>query len=141
MPRYLAADYAKISRETLRQWMAKDEDFLAQVHYAEAIAAGSLINKVCEDGSGAWKVLKNLKPEYFKDEVSVQQTNSYVIELQRPDGTAATLTLGVQAPQVSGPADLQRLPDTRGGIGNPGGQVPTGSLLDADEDSPGSEER
>src|ERR1051325_5498226 len=62
MPRYLAAAKARIHRDTLSSWIDKDPEFLAQIEEAEANRAANLLNTICSDSNGAWKVLKNLEP-------------------------------------------------------------------------------
>lgn len=135
MPLYLAAAYGKISRETLRVWMRDDPDFLAQIEYAKAEAAGELIDKVSSDSNGAWKILKNLQAEHFKDEVEVKETHHTILTLEAPDGRTSEIHFNAQIePGASGP--LLRGPGENplSSVGDTGGQNNPGRLLDAQKD-------
>lgn len=138
MPRYLAAKFARIHRDTLSSWLDKDPEFLAEIEQAEAQAAHGLLQVVTQDSNGAWKVLKNIQPEYFKDEVQVQQTNQFMISLQHPNGQATSIGFEVQPPSGAIGHLIESSSDSSSDLGDSGGQVHTGSILATDKDRRGS---
>jgi hypothetical protein len=135
MPVGLAAKFAKVTDETVRNWMRDKPDFLAQVEYARAVAAGSLIKKVTEDSNGAWKVLKNLQPNYFRDEVEVHETHETIITIEGTDGRQSTIQFGAEIKSGANGSLLRgNGSNPIGYLGDSGGEDHSGHPLDAEED-------
>ena len=128
MPLYLAANYAKLDRTTLHRWIRQDVEFATQIEWAKAKAAGVLIDKVASDSNGAWKLLKNLQPDYFKDE-QIQQTNQFLIQIKGSDGKSETINFGVESASGAADALVESSQSPSSSIGDTRGQDQSGSLV------------
>lgn len=82
MPLTYACDIIGIPRRTVYDYMSKDNVFRTQIELAKAKAIRGLV-KLTAKQNGAWKLLKNLGKEEFKECDS--------LELSGKDGEALTL--------------------------------------------------
>lgn len=133
----IASRFAKVDDDTVRNWMDKNPEFSLEVEYAQAVAKGALIDTIAEDGAGAWKLLKNMDHD-FKDEVQVQQTNQFMINMTHPNGEATTINFAVQPPSSAIGLNQEQLPDTSSGERHTGGEVLTGDIVAPNKNSNGT---
>lgn len=85
LPQRYSAHLVGIHHETLRQYLEKDSDFLARVNVAKAIGI-SLFKGLTAEQNGAWKILKNIGKEEFKENIEIHYDESKPITLAGDDG-------------------------------------------------------
>ena len=85
LPFSYSCDYAGIDRQTGYRWMESDKEFAAQVAIAKAYAISSLVADTRRQ-SGAWKLLKNIGREEFKEHVEIKQESELTLILDTGDG-------------------------------------------------------
>lgn len=71
MPLSYACDVIGIPRSTVYAHMKEDDAFKTQIELSKAIAIRGLVKLTAKQG-GAWKLLKNVGKEEFKEHVEVQ---------------------------------------------------------------------
>lgn len=85
MPLSFACDLIGIPRQTVYAWMQTNPAFKTQIDIARAKAIQGLVEATGKQG-GAWKLLKNLGKEEFKERVEVAGKLEYAEEVELPDG-------------------------------------------------------
>lgn len=87
MPLSYACDLVGVPRRTVYDHMGKDEAFRTQVDIAKAVAIRGLVEATNKQ-SGAWKLLKNLGKEEFKEivEYRVDESTPILIAGDGDDG-------------------------------------------------------
>ena len=91
MPMNIACDFAGVDRRTPMNWAKKDKGFLLQMAYARAKGIGLAIDKTML--KDPWKILKNIDPDDFKDEVQIQQKSESILTITAPDGSKEEIDL------------------------------------------------
>lgn len=82
LPKELACNISNVGYRTFRTWVSEDEDFRQRVKVATSTAIADLMKEVRSDRGGAWKLLKNIGKDYFKENVEVDHKST--------DGSMAT---------------------------------------------------
>jgi len=72
LPLSYACDIIGIPRQTVYDWIKKNELFRAQIAIAKSQAIRDLVETTEKQG-GAWKLLKNLAKEEFKEHVEIKE--------------------------------------------------------------------
>jgi hypothetical protein len=85
MPQRYAAHLVGIHHETLRLYLERDLGFLAKCNVAKAIGIGGLV-QLTKEQNGAWKLLKNIGKEEFKEHIDISYDESKPITIHGTDG-------------------------------------------------------
>lgn len=85
LTRNYAAQLVGIHPETLRLHLQKDSSFLDEIRVSEASAIYGLIPLVKEQ-NGAWKLLKNLGKESYRDIIDIGFDESKPLTIKGQDG-------------------------------------------------------
>lgn len=80
LPARYSAHLVGIHHDTLRKYLERDLDFSARVNIAKAIGIKGFKNLTAEQG-GAWKILKNIGKEEFKENIDLSFDESKEIIL------------------------------------------------------------
>lgn len=78
-----ACKYAKIHRDTLRNWREKDPDFSSEIDFAIAIGIKELekLARLKEP----WKLMKAADNETFRDKYEIEQESHHTLLLETGD--------------------------------------------------------
>lgn len=85
LPISYACDYIGIPRQTIYDWMKRNDDFRTQITLNKAIAIKGLVALTSKQG-GAWKLLKNLAKDEFKEHIEVEENSTHTFVLETGDG-------------------------------------------------------
>ena len=85
MPISYASDIAGIDRQTVYNRRDADEKFSAELRLAKAEAIRGLISLTAKQ-SGAWRLLKNLASDEFKEHIEVEQKATMTLVVDTGDG-------------------------------------------------------
>ena len=84
-----ACNLAEIDKTTGYRWMEEDPVFATQCHAYKAMAIRMLVSKVTE--KDAWKILKNIGKDEYKEHVNVVVDESIPIDVELPDGSTDSI--------------------------------------------------
>lgn len=84
LPRKLACNLVGMHHETLRVHLKKDLDFLAEIEQSQAIGTRKLHFLVLQQ-KGAWKILKNVAPDIYKEHIEISYDESKPITIHSLD--------------------------------------------------------
>jgi len=84
LPVTIACDLIGIPRQTVYDWMKKNDAFRTQVNICKAEAIRGLVAMTGKQG-GAWKLLKNLGKEEFKEHVDITSEQRVMFEVDAGD--------------------------------------------------------
>lgn len=85
LPQRYSAHLVGIHHETLRLYLERDVDFLARVNVAKAIGI-SLFKGLTAEQNGAWKILKNIGRDEFRENIQIEYDESKPITIAGDDG-------------------------------------------------------
>ena len=84
MPLTYACDLVGLPRQTVYDWIKRDDKVRAKIEVAKAAAIKRLVTGTEKQG-GSWKLLKNLGRDEFKEHVEVEEKHTATIVLDTGD--------------------------------------------------------
>ena len=85
MPFTYACDLVGIHRTTGYNWLKSNKSFSIEVAIAKAEAIQGLVALTAKQ-NGAWKILKNIGKEQFKEQIEITEEYRHTLTIKAPDG-------------------------------------------------------